>query len=160
MLGRRGIDYADLKSALVPRIDRAEIALLFDRMSIESAAYGWQIHERIIPLLRPIGSHSVLHGDLGTETAAADEWVLTALQFHLQPSGNPFQLVESNQIFCVYLNNVSARFRRTLHDSLRGYRPYIGHADTTYGSQFKAYLSETLVPAYLKHDRIIRITNR
>jgi hypothetical protein len=73
MLSRRGIDYAELKSALVPRIDRAEIALLFDRTSIESAAYGWQIHERIIPLLRPTGSHSVLHGDLGTETAAADD---------------------------------------------------------------------------------------
>jgi hypothetical protein len=155
MLSRRGIDYAELKSALVPRIDRAEIALVFDRTSIQSAAYGWQIHERIIPLLRPTGSHSVLHGDLGTETAAADDWVRTALQFHLQPSGNSFHLVESNQIFCVYLNNVSVHFRRTLHDNLTGYRPYIGYADTTYGSQFKAYLSQTLVPAYLKHDRII-----
>jgi hypothetical protein len=154
ILTQRGISYAELKSALVPQIDKAEIALLFDRASIESAAYGWQVHARVVPLLMPTGRHSVLHGDLGTD-AAPDDWIRTALQIHLQPSGNPFQLVHSNQIFCVYLNNVSAHFRRTLHDSLKGYRPYIGYADTTYGSQFKAYLSHALVPAYLKHDRII-----
>jgi hypothetical protein len=57
--------------------------------------------------------------------------------------------------FCVYLNNVSPYLRRSLHDTLKDYRPYIGYADTTYASQFKAYLSQTLVPAYLKHGRII-----
>jgi hypothetical protein len=31
----------------------------------------------------------------------------------------------------------------------------MGYADTTFGSQFKAYLSHTVVSAYLKHDRII-----
>jgi len=154
MLTQRGVNYAELKSALVPQIEKAEIALLFDRASIDSAAYGWQVHACVVPLLSPTGTHSVLHGDLGTE-AASDDWVQTALQIHLQRSGNPFQLIASNQIFCVYLNNVSAHLRRTLHDNLKGYRPYIGYADTTYGSQFKAYLSQTLVPAYLKHGLII-----
>jgi hypothetical protein len=64
-------------------------------------------------------------------------------------------LVDSNQIFCVYLNNVSTHLRHTLHDTLKYYRPYIGYADTTYASQFKAYLSQTLVPAYLKYGRIV-----
>ncbi len=154
MLSQCGISYAELRSALVPQIDKAEIALFFDRASIDSAAYGWQVHPRLLSLLRPTSRHSVLHGDLGTDTAP-DDWVRTALQIHLQPSGNPFHLVDSRQIFCVYLNNVSAHFRQTLHDSLTRYRPYIGYADTTCGSQFKAYLSHRLVPAYLKHDRII-----
>src|SRR5262245_27811599 len=130
-LSRRGVNYADLKPALVPQIDKAEIALFFDRSSIDSAAYGWQVHARVLPLLSLTASHSVLHGDLGT-AAASDDWVRTALQIHLQPSGNPFQLVDSHQIFCVYLNNVSAHSRQMLHDTLTGYRPYIGYADTTF----------------------------
>lgn len=154
MLNQRGVRYGELKSALVPQIDKTEVALLFDRASIDSAAYGWQVHAHILPLLNPASSHSILHGDLSGE-AAPDDWVRTALQIHLQPSGNAFLLVDSNQIFCVYLNNVSTHLRRTLHDTLKHYRPYIGYADTTYASQFKAYLSQTLVPAYLKHGRIV-----
>lgn len=127
---------------------------MFDRASIESAAYGWQVHDRVVPLLHPAGSHSVLHGDLGTE-AASNDWVRTTLQIHLHPSGNSFQLVGSNQIFCVYLNNVSAHSRHTLHNALRAYQPYIGYADMTYSSQFKAYVSRTLVPAYLEDGRMI-----
>ena len=154
ILRQRGLSYAELNSALVPQIKKSEIALLFDRASVESAAYGWQIHARVLPLLNPTSNHSILHGDLNDE-AAPDNWIGTALQIHLQPSGNPFRLVGGNQIFCVYLNNVSPHLRRTLHDTLKDYRPYIGYADTTYASQFKAYLSQTLVPAYLKHGRII-----
>jgi len=154
MLSRKGVNYAELKSALVPQTDKAEIALFFDRASIESTAYGWQIPPRVVSLLSPTSSHSVLHGDLGTD-AASNDWVQMALRIHLQPSGNPFQLIDCHQIFCVYFNNISAHLRRTLHDNLTGYRPYIGYADTTYVSQFKAYLSHTLVPAYIKHGGII-----
>ena len=154
ILHQRGLSYAELNSALVPQTKKSEIALLFDRAGVESAAYGWQVHARVLPLLNPTSNHSILHGDLNDE-AAPDNWILTALQIHLQPSGNPFRLVDGNQIFCVYLNNVSAHLRRTLHDTLKDYRPYIGYTDTTYASQFKAYLSQTLVPAYLKHGRII-----
>jgi len=155
ILSQRGVRYAELNSALVPQIDKVEIALLFDRTSIESAAYGWQAHARVLPLLNSTSSHSILHGDLNDEAAPDDDWIRTALQIHLQPSGNPFQLVGDNQIFCVYLNNISVHLRRKLNDALKDYRPYIGYIDTTYASQFKAYLSQTLVPAYLKHGRII-----
>jgi hypothetical protein len=152
LLDRKGVRYAELNSALVPHVKKNEVALFFDQASIDSAAYGWHVHAAIIPLLNRASSHSILHGDL----AAADrEWIRTALEIHLEPSGNPFSIVSSNQIFCVYLNNVSSNLRRMLHEALKRYRPYIGLADTTYASQFKAYLSRTLVAAYVKHGAVV-----
>ena len=85
MLSQRGVRYSELKSALVPQITKTEVALFFDRASIESAAYGWQVHARILPLLNPASSHSILHGDLSGE-AAPEDWIRTALQIHLEPS--------------------------------------------------------------------------
>jgi hypothetical protein len=118
MLERRGVRYSELKPALVPQITKSEVALFFDRASIESAAYGWQVHARILPLLNLASSHSTLHGDLSGETAPHD-WIRTALEIHLESSGNPFSMVSSNQIYCAYLNNVSPHFRRRPHDTLK-----------------------------------------
>ena len=63
-----------------------------------SAAYGWQVHARVLPLLNPASNHSILHGDLNDE-ALPDNWISTALQIHLRPSGHPFRLVGGNQLF-------------------------------------------------------------
>ncbi len=154
LLERRGVRYSQLRPALVPQVTKRELALFFDRASIESGAYGWHVHANLIPLLTPDSSHSVLHGDLTAE-AMDPEWIRAALEIHLKPSGNPFSLVDANQIYCVYLNNVSKHLLQTLHDRLKGYGPYIGYADTTYASQFKEYLSHTLVPAYVKWGRTV-----
>ena len=49
MLEQKGVRYSELKLALVPQIAKSEIALFFDRASIESGSYGWQVHARILP---------------------------------------------------------------------------------------------------------------
>ena len=86
MLEQKGVSYQDLKPALVPQVKKTELALFFDRTRIDAAAYGWQVHPRIIPLLNPGSSHSVFHGDLIAE-AADSGWIRAAFEIHLEPSG-------------------------------------------------------------------------
>ena len=79
LLSSKGVEYARLKSALVPQANKQEIAL----------------------------------------GPRQQGWILGLLNIHLEPSGNPLALRTSNQVYCVYINNVTGRFRETLHQTLR-----------------------------------------
>ena len=68
----KGISYASLKNALVPRPDRNEAAFIFDTTQIESSWYGLDVFERILPALDQNATHSVLCGDLSGEANMQD----------------------------------------------------------------------------------------
>ena len=154
LLSSKGVEYARLKSALVPQPNKQEIALFFDSCLAESGAYGLHVHRRLIPLLDRRSSHSTCLGDL-VGGPGQQAWILGLLDIHLEPSGNPLALRTSNQVYCVYINNVTGRFRETLHQTLRSYPPYLGYADMTLTSHLKTYLSMTLIPGYLQHKGVI-----
>ena len=63
VLKTKGIDYNDLRAALVPDREKFEIALVFDTMKIENGWYGYEVFQRIIPLLDPRTKNSILVGD-------------------------------------------------------------------------------------------------
>ena len=69
VLKSKGVNYDDLRAALVPDREKLEIALIFDTMKIEDSWYGYQVFERIIPLLDPRTKNSVLVGDYIGESA-------------------------------------------------------------------------------------------
>jgi hypothetical protein len=150
----RGVKYADLRTALTPQPDRHEIALLFDTTKIDEGWYGLPIQQRLLPLLAPKSSHSILLGDL-LGSNEQQPWIRSQFATHLQPSGNTFQFKPGTQFYCVYINNCSADMVRTLHNGFRAYTPYVGYADVTYSSMFKTYLSTCLVNGYIKHRSII-----
>ena len=58
ILAPKGLNYVELRGALVPQVAKHEVALFFDTTSIDSGWYGWEVHSRILPLLHPSGSHS------------------------------------------------------------------------------------------------------
>ena len=62
VLKNKGINYKDLKSALVPS-EKKEIAFVFDTNKIESDWYGLPVMSSIIPLLEENSSLSILVGD-------------------------------------------------------------------------------------------------
>ena len=64
ILSLKGINYSDLRSGLVPNADKHEAAFIFDSTKIESCAYGSEVMARVLPLLDPRTTHSVLVGDL------------------------------------------------------------------------------------------------
>lgn len=153
-LHSRGVEYAELRSALTPQANRREIALLFDTLRIPEDWYGYEVHKSLLPLLGPRSSHSVLEGDL----LGSDEhqlWIRASLEAGLVPGNRPLDYKRSNQFYCVYLNNCSDEMVRTLHDGLLPLDSYAGLVDVTLSSDFKTYLSTCLVNAYLKHRQTI-----
>ncbi|PJZ51216.1 hypothetical protein [Leptospira adleri] len=154
LLASRGIRYEDLRSSLTPKPDRKEMVLFFDRMQIESSWYGFPIHSQILSFLDSKSSHSILVGDLIAEDDAEIK-IQQAFYNALIPSGNPFQLIETRQIYCVYINNLSSTGPDRLHRSLSNYKPYVGYADMTFSSLLKTFLSTTLLNRYLKFQKFI-----
>jgi hypothetical protein len=57
--------------------------------------------------------------------------------------------------FIVYINNLSDDMFHTLQTGLEQYEPYVGHADTTYASKFRVFISTMLSNACLKHRDIV-----
>lgn len=145
-LSRKGVGYAELKWALMPRSDRAERAYFFDRRLIDSDSYGRAVVRRLLPLLHRDATCSFLVGDLIPEDK---EWALGVLsgEEHLRPRES---LSDSRQLYCIYINNLTSRMAHQLHEGLTSYDAYAGYADTTFSSDMKNWLSVTLVNRYLK----------
>ena len=59
-----GINYLEVKKALVPSTDKYELALLFNSQEIDSYAYGREVFYHILPLLDRRTTQSALVGDL------------------------------------------------------------------------------------------------
>jgi hypothetical protein len=153
ILLRKRINYVDLKSALVPSTNRREIAFIFDSARVKGTWYGGQIFERVIPLLSKESNHCILHGDYIGESEHRT-LLYEAFAENIRPVRD-VAFRHPNDFFIVYINNLSDRMFQTLQTGLRQYEPYVGHADTTYASKFRALISMMLPNACLKHRDIV-----
>ncbi|WP_429819543.1 hypothetical protein [Ensifer sp. B1-9] len=152
-LALKGIRYTDLKTALVPDRQRKEMALVFDRNAIENSWYGLQVFRKIIPLFDRNSNHSVLVGDYIGDHGAQDLLFNAMQQSVVLTRDVDFEY--SHQFFVVYINNLTEAMMARFHQELASWQAYIGHADTTYASQFKLLLSTMLADAFIKHRTII-----
>ncbi len=151
-LRTKGIAYSDLKRALVPNTDRAELALLFESAKTGSGSYGHSISERVIPLFSKDSTHSILDGDL-LDHGRPDDLV------DAMNAGATFirdvTFRHHTQFFAVYINNLTDKMAVNFVEGLMEYEPFVGFADMTYMSKLKLYLSTSLVNLGIKHKRII-----
>jgi hypothetical protein len=153
ILKRKHIEYQSLKNGLVPRPDRNEAALVFDRTLIKSGSYGFEVFNRILPVLDRDVTLSVLCGDLigGREMqdrlyeAFSEEVVLT----------RSCNWEQSNQFFIVYINNLSNEMLVRLRGALNEYPGYVGWVNCYAPSFLKTYFSFTLSNCFLKAKKLI-----
>lgn len=153
VLKAKGINYDDLRAALMPDREKLEIALIFDTMQIEDSWYGYQVFERIIPLLDPKTKNSILVGDFIGSNDRQE-----ALQEAFCDAVYPVRHIEyrlSSRFYVVYINNLTDTAFQKLADGLLDYKPYVGYANTTYQSLFKTLLSSKLVNLCVKMGRKI-----
>ena len=150
-LKAKGVSYEKLRNALVPQRDRREVALLFDSARIESDWYGYAVAERLIPLLQRNLVCSIRTGDLLIEDQGLG---FELLQRHVV-AHRPPELVHTSQLYCVYLNNLSARMASDITEELQVFEPFVGYADVSTGSRMKDWLSVTLVMSYLKARGVV-----
>lgn len=152
ILKSKGIEYRDLKRALVPSTDRTEIALIFDSTVLGDSWYGRAISERVIPLFPKEGTHSILDGDL------LDHGNLKGLYEAFDDGVTLIRDVvfrHGTQFFAVYINNLTDKMAIDFVSGLAEYEPFVGFADMTYMSRLKLFLSTSLVNCGIKHKGII-----
>ncbi len=153
ILDKKKVSYSDLKTALVPSINRREIALVFDTLSISDDWYGRDVFARLIPLFHRNSNHSILIGDYSGRNKHQPQ-LLGALEEALVVR-RKVEWKHSSQFYIIYINNVSDAAVTNFDAGLRDYCGYIGYADTTFGSRFKLFLSTILVNHFIKHRNII-----
>ena len=152
VLSQDGVQYHEMRTALVPQATRKEIAYVFDSNRIESGWYGYEVHDLILRELAGTESrHSVLSGDL---LGLIDQDRLRRLLVaELQPR-KELDYKHSTQYYLVYLNNLSPHAATTLDQALRGSQGYVGYLDVTYSSFLKLYLSTVIGATYVIHGRV------
>lgn len=150
-LETKGVAYADLRTALTPQKDKTELALMFDVTKIKSRWYGRDVAMQVLPLLDRDLYCSLLSGDMVIKNQTRGLRLITA---HVQGS-KPLNIRTTDQLYCVYVNNLSALAAKALVTGLQAYRPFAGYIDTSTSSAMKDWLSTTLTMAYLKCGRFV-----
>jgi hypothetical protein len=148
VLKKKGVNYDDLRGALVPDQKKLEMALVFDTMKLEDSWYGYEVFKQVIPLLDPRTKNSILHGDYIGDNQDQDV-LYEAFRDAIFPV-RPTVYRHSSQFYIVYINNLSNAAFEHLAQGLIGFEPYVGYANTTYSSTFKTLLSMKLVNLCVK----------
>lgn len=126
-----GIDYAQLKNALVPKSERHEVAFIFDSTRAENEFwYGYSFAEKWIPVLKT-------HGPSKTAVSTGDVldlpneivWELLERQLVGPPD---FPRMNQNSYYAVHMTNLSSGQLQNMHDALaEESKGYLGHVDCT-----------------------------
>jgi len=151
ILAVKGIDYAGLRSALVPNTDKDEAIFLFDSTMIESGLYGREIFNRILPLLDPRTTQSILIGDL----LGNDQHLIYEILRESIVLARSWTFKHSTDVFGVYINNLSKNAKAYINNGLASYPPYLGYIPTTFQSRAKLYASTTMASFLLKKGKIL-----
>jgi hypothetical protein len=157
ILGKKQINYGELKNALIPHKDRFEMALAFDSTKIESTWYGYEVFSKVIPLfVNKDSSHSILCGDLIGSNKHNDK-LYAEFMTSIKPSHglNFIEYYHHSQFYLVYLNNLTEKMVKDFHEGLKDFVPYVGYFDITFDSYLKMYFSTILVKSFIKHKRQI-----
>lgn len=147
-----GVDYSELRNALVPRLTRHEAAFFFDSTRA-GGMYGYSIAEKWIPLLKQHGPDktAVSVGDI---LRLPDEFVWGELERHLVGQAD-FPRMARELYFAVYMTNLSSTQLNDIHAALGEVaEAYLGYVDCSYWNPLKAGLYLPQVALRLR-DRII-----
>jgi len=127
ILAEKGIDYASLRSGLVPKSDKHEAAFIFDSEAIESGIYGREVLKRLLPLLEPRSTQGVLGGDLLGED---QDSILEILRESMVLTRS-FTFKHATLLFAVYINNLSEASLSHIHHELTSFSAYLGYIPTS-----------------------------
>lgn len=152
-LDSKGVQYADLKRALVPNIDREERAFVFDWTKFSTSWYGREVLRMILPLLEKGSSRSVLVGDWASKYGFNG---IFQESFGEVAAGSLLDEPRAaDTLYFVYLNNLTSAAITRLDAELSKHIAYLGSIDLTYTSLMKAMLSTMLVRAFIQHRTTI-----
>ena len=159
-LSMKNIKYDSLKRALIPNQDKdnKEICFVFDTLKINSDTYGFDIFNKLIPLLdKNESTYSILAGDYvdilkdvsNSQIILKDILEETITKFH----SSIYQY--SGQYFFVYVNNIAKKHIQMIIQGFKNFDGFYGYTDINLHSRFKTYLSEILSHVCIKNKKNI-----
>lgn len=127
-LRAQGVEYAELKQALVPQPGRHEVAFVFDSTRTGSNSYGYAIAEQWIPTLRRFGPAKTVV-KVGDVLRLPSDAVWTLFEQRLV-GNHDFPRLSTELYFVVYMTNISPGQLQAMHEDLDGASPaYLGYVD-------------------------------
>lgn len=153
VLASKGIQYEDLRNALIPTTKRNERAYLFNWSKVDAANYGRVIIEYALPAFDHRSSHSVLLGDW-LYHKEHNRWAIDELRKALAGAAEPYT-GHGHDLYIVYVNNLTDGHADALHSRFQVLPAYVGFLDLTFASVVKFYISTMLVRAFIKHRKFV-----
>ena len=150
----KNIEYANLKSALIPvHKDRKETAFIFDSSLIEDAWYGNVVFHHLLPGLNKESTYSILEGDIIAERIPLN--VSKEIIFEKLVQFNFTNFQHPSQYYVVYINNLTESQQNNIIEALRNQAFFVGYVDMTFSSRLKTLLAYSLTYRGIKHRDII-----
>jgi hypothetical protein len=151
VLAAKNIDYGGLRAALVPAVNRHEATLVFNSRQIGSNLYGREIFNRLLPLLDPRTTQSILVGDL----LGDDQQLVFEILSESMVLARSITLKHATLLYGVYINNLTEAALARLHQGLGSFDAYLGYIQTTYLSRAKIYVSISMASFLLKNGKTL-----
>lgn len=152
-LANAGVNYEELKNALIPIRGRREVAFLFDSTVVESGFYGLEVAKLWLPAVQQYGPDKTVirNGDI-----ILPPWLIWQQLETLLISNREFPRLHASQYFVVYLTNLSATQLRTLDAAFRTASDiYIGYVDCSTWNPLKAGMLLPQVGLRVKNKMIL-----
>ncbi len=149
VLASKKIEYAELRSALVPSMDKHEAVFLFDSTECKSRLYGREVFDHLLPILDQRTTQSILVGDL----LGDDQKLIFGILEESLTLSRSFTFQHATLLFGVYINNLTPAALQRLHTELWSFSAYLGFVPTTFLTRAKIYISTSMAGFLLKHRK-------
>lgn len=157
----KGIDYINLKRALVPNQekDRKEICLVIDTSAMKSR-YGIQLFSELLPLLNKKSTCSIFEGDyIDIIDNDSSQTLLKNMLLENLVKINDLHWSVSNMLYLVYFNNISKKQFEMIINGFRSQKWFVGYVDVSKQSLFKSYLGKILYQTFIKNKNFIIVSH-
>lgn len=157
-LSNKGINYAELKSALIPNQDNSknEVCLVFDTSLNDGSNYGMEIFSKLITLFNKVSTFSVLSGDyIDIIEKDNSENILYYIFEKSIIFTKDCTYKYHNQFFLIYINSCCKTQFSIILKGLNDYCGFVGYAILNNSSAFKMYLSKILSSTFIKAKKKI-----
>lgn len=157
-LSKKGINYYELKNALIPSRDeeKFEIAFIFNSRKLceTTMFYGEEIFKKILPILNKESTQSIFIGDYVKTKymnwATLKEMFLESIKY-----SNKCDYIDNMDFFIVYINNITKKQTEDMISKLKKEEFFVGIMELKYASRIKQYLTEILCPLCIKYKDLI-----
>lgn len=150
VLKKSKINYDDLRSILTPSQDKKEICFIYDSLKTKNSAYyGYEILQGLLPELMISEKISISYGDIITNDGESNTRIRTFLQKEF-PKKDFCNYQLSNQYFVVYGNNLSKNDLYRINAAQEKCPSYVGYIDMTYSNYLKDILSVCIGVRFIK----------